>query len=267
MFGALHAAHEAALRYAVLEHLYDGYYRRDCLGGPLGLSLRLRRLAPAAALDGAAAPPADHCSGARPVPHPPANLRRTGPVADVAPREVVDRPRILVSLSTFGFAGMTGTLQKIVDATRGLDAEVVVTTGPVIDPADITAASGVEVHRFVPHVELMPRASLLVGHGGHGSTMQALAHDLPVLVVPMDRMADQPTVGRSLVDAGAGRVVSRRASTETLRTAMADLLADGPHRAAAERLGVAVRRLPGAALGADAVEELVGRAAPADGAA
>lgn len=267
MFGAMHAARGAGLRYAVLEHLYDGYYRRGCLGGPLGLSLRLRRLHPAAALEGAALRLLTTVPELDPVAHPPANLRRTGPVVDVAPREDVDRPRILVSLSTFGFAGMTDTLQKIVDATRGLGADVVVTTGPVIDPGDITAPTGVEVHRFVPHVELMPRASLLVGHGGHGSTMQALAHDLPVLVVPMDRMADQPTVGRSLVEAGAGRVASRKDSVEVLRAAMADLLADGPHRAAAARLGVAVRRLPGAALGADAVEGLVGRAAPTNGAA
>jgi len=31
----------------------------------------------------------------------------------------------------------------------------------------------------------MPEVSLVVGHGGHGTTMQALAHDLPVLLMPM----------------------------------------------------------------------------------
>ena len=50
----------------------------------------------------------------------------------------------------------------------------------------------------------MARSTLLVGHGGHGTTMQALAHDLPVLVLPMDDKTDQPLVGRSIERAGAG---------------------------------------------------------------
>ena len=111
----------------------------------------------------------------------------------------------------------------------------------------------------------MPSASLFVGHGGHGTTMQALAHDLPMLVMPMDRLADQPTVGRSLAEAGAGRVVAKSASVDGVAPLVAGLLADGPHRTAAARLGAAVRAMPGATLGADALEELLRDAAPAPG--
>lgn len=265
MFGAMHAARRAGLRYAVLEHLYDAYYRAGCLSGPLGLSLKLRRLQPTAALDAAAVRVLTTVPELDPVPAPPENLRQVGPVVDVTPRvprEPGAQPMVLVSLSTFGFAGMTHALQNILDATRDLDAHVVVTTGPVIDPDDLAPPPGSEVHRFVPHVDLMPRASLLVGHGGHGSTMQALAHDLPVLVMPMDRMTDQPVVGRSLEAAGAGRVVRKRADPARLASAIASLLADGPHRGAAARLGVAIRALPGATLAADALEETLSRRGP-----
>ncbi|HRI96166.1 MAG TPA: hypothetical protein PLZ93_11165, partial [Nocardioides sp.] len=55
MFGAMRAAADAGLHYAVLEHMYDAAYRRGILGGPMGLNLRLRRLRPRAALDQAAA--------------------------------------------------------------------------------------------------------------------------------------------------------------------------------------------------------------------
>jgi MGT family glycosyltransferase len=186
-------------------------------------------------------------------------------VVDVAPRQEAERPTILVSLSTFGYPGMTRSLQNLIDATRTLDARVVVTTGPLIDPQELRTPDGVEVHRYVPHVELMPSATLFVGHGGHGSTMQALAHDLPVVLMPLEPKGDQPFVGRSVVEAGAGRVVSRKATPDQLAPVLAEMLADGPHRAAAARVGEAIRAMPGAGGGADVLDELVRAGAPAPG--
>jgi UDP:flavonoid glycosyltransferase YjiC (YdhE family) len=259
MFGALDAARRAGLRYVVLEHFFDGYYERGCLRGPLGLSLRLRRLAPRRALAGAAGrivtalPELDPSAGSTP------GLTYSGPVVDVAP-VAADRaadPMVLVSLSSFAFAGMAASLQHLVDAAARLDAKVVVTTGTTLDAQELRAPAGVEVLGHVPHVELMPHASLLVGHGGHGTSMQALAHDLPVVVMPMDGRTDQPMVGRSIEAAGAGRVVPKKATADDLAPVLAALLADGPHRAAAARLGAAVRALPGATRSADAVEGLL----------
>ncbi len=258
MFGALAAAREAGLRYAVLEHLYDGYFQRGCLRGPLGLSLWLKGMRPRAALDAAALRLLTTLPELDPVHAPAPNLRQVGPVVAVAPRRAAERPTILVSLSTFGFAPMARCLQNLVDATRGLDARVVVTTGPAIAPDTLRVHPGVEVHRHVPHVELMPSVRLLVGHGGHGTTMQALAHDVPALVMPMEDLSDQPWVGRSLVAAGAGRLVKRSASVGALASHMAELLADGPHRVAAARLGAALREAPGHLRAAAALEELVG---------
>ena len=178
---------------------------------------------------------------------------------------MASRPLALVSLSTVAFAKMGPSLQAILDATRELDVDVVATTGPAIDPNELVVPPGVELRRFVPHVELMPRASLLVGHGGHGTTMQALAHNLPVAVMPMDRLTDQPYVAKSLVAAGAGRTLRKGASPDRIAPELEALLADGPHRAAAARLGAEVRSLPGASLGADVVEELLRDGASAQG--
>ena len=77
--------------------------------------------------------------------------------------------------------------------------------------------------------------------------MQALAHDLPLVVMPMHPMLDQPLVGRSVEQAGAGRVLSKKATADQLRAVIAELLADGPHRAAAARWARRSGRLPGAA--------------------
>ena len=45
------------------------------------------------------------------------------------------------------------------------------------------------------HDEIMPSASLVVGHGGHSTTRRALAHGVPLLIVPIHRILDQPMIG------------------------------------------------------------------------
>ncbi len=255
LFGVMAELARAGRPYVVLEHLYDAYLTGGWMKGPMGLGMRLKRLHPTRALAIAqlrlvTSVPSLDPAGDRP------GLSYVGPICPVAPTVDAD-PMVLVSLSTFRFPGMTGCLQTILDACADLDARVVATTGPVVDPGDLRAPANAEVHRFVPHVELMPQASLMVGHGGHGTTMQALAHDLPVVVMPMHPMLDQPMVARSVELAGAGRVVRKKATADELRPVIASLLDDGPHRAGAAQLGAEIRALPGATGAADLIEGLV----------
>jgi UDP:flavonoid glycosyltransferase YjiC (YdhE family) len=265
LFGAMESLRETGVRYAVLEHLYDAYLRGPWLHGPMGVAMTLRRLRPRASLTAASAtlvttlPELDSGStGAHagaldfvgPV-VPEVRARGRGRTAPDAP------PTILVSLSTYAFPGMGRRLQVILDAAGDLDARVIATTGPAIDPSALRPAANTELHRFVPHAEVMPEASVVVGHGGHGTTMQALAHDLPLLLMPMHPLLDQPLVAASVAAAGAGEVVKRSARPAEIRERLAVLLGDGPHRAAAARLGRAVRAQPGAAGAATRLETLL----------
>ncbi len=251
MLGALDASRASGVPYAVLEHFYDEYYR-TALRGPLGLVLRATGLRPGRSLRDAAVrvvmtlPELD-------LVRPGGVVRQVGPLVSWRPRKQCE-PTVLVSLSTFGYAGMADRLQTAVQGCAGLPAKVIVTTGPHIDPDSLNAPAGVEVHRFAPHAELMPGVSVLLGHGGHGTAMAALAHDIPVAVFPLDPKADHEMLGRSLERAGAGRLLRRRASAHDVRDAVAALLADGPHRDAAARLGARVRSSAGAVGAADALE-------------
>lgn len=261
MFGAMDAARRSGLRYVVLEHMYAAAYRSGILGGPMGLNLRLRRLAPQRALDGAALRLLMTLAEVDPAPAAP-NLLQVGPLASWSPR-VEGEPTIVVGLSTFGYPGMASVLQRLVDATEGLPARVLVSTGPTIEPGALRVRPGVEVHRWLAHADTLPGASVLVTHGGHGSTMAGLAHDVPLLVVPLDGKADHVVVARSIVAAGAGRTVSRRGSADDLRAALAALLDDPAYRAAAARLGTAIRATDAVGDGASALEALTdGAAAP-----
>jgi UDP:flavonoid glycosyltransferase YjiC (YdhE family) len=264
LFGVMAELREAGTPYVVLEHLYDAYLTDGWMKGPMGQGMRLKRLHPTRSLADArlrlvASLPTLDPAGA----DPRHDLTYVGPVVPFSAR-VEAGPMVLVSLSTFRFPRMAQCLQTILDACAGLDARVIVTTGPVVEPTELNAPANAEVHRFVPHAELMPRASLVVGHGGHSTTMQALAHDLPMVLMPMHPMLDQPMVARSVEAAGAGRVVRKKATADGLAPVIAGLLADGPHRAAAARLGAEIRAMPGATNAADLVEGLVrnGAAAP-----
>jgi UDP:flavonoid glycosyltransferase YjiC (YdhE family) len=265
LFGVMAALRESGTPYVVLEHFYDQYFRKNWLRGPLGIGMRLMRLRPEASLAAAKATlvaslPTLDPAGA----HPRPGVEYVGPVVSSSPRTAAD-PAVLVSLSTFRFPKMQECLQTVLDATAGLDARVVVTTGPVVDPADLRPAANHELHRFVPHAELMPHMSLVVGHGGHSTTMQALAHDLPLVVMPMHPMLDQPMVGRSVEQARAGRLVPKKIDAASLRPIITELLGDGPHHAAAARLGGEIRALPGPTNAANRIEALVRNRAEAPG--
>jgi UDP:flavonoid glycosyltransferase YjiC (YdhE family) len=260
----LRACLDAGQRYVSLEHLFDAYLRGGWLKGPVGLVDRLKRMNPVAAWDGAAiclvaAPAALDPASGRALP---ANVRHVGPLLDLpaaAHDFTAHTPAVLVSLSTFHYAGMQPALQRILDATAGLEARVIVTTGPVIDPAGLRAAANHELHRYVPHDELMPQVSLVVGHGGHATTMRALAHDLPLALMPMHPMLDQPMVAKAVARRGAGEVLGKKDGPARIRPVVERLLADGPHRTAAARLGAEIRALDGTRRAADLLQDLIAR--------
>ena len=98
MFGALNAARASGVRYAVLEHFYDEYYR-SALRSPLGLVLRASGLRPSRSLRDAAVrvvtslPELDavHPLGSR---HPGGPVSQVGPLVSWRPR-VPSEPTIL----------------------------------------------------------------------------------------------------------------------------------------------------------------------------
>jgi UDP:flavonoid glycosyltransferase YjiC (YdhE family) len=191
-----------------------------------------------------------------PVPAP-AGLEHVGTVwqgtaVDAAP----DRPRVLVSLSTTTVPGQDRALRRIIDALAALRVEATVTTGPALDPADFPAPDGIEVVRYVDHGELLPRTSLVIGHGGHGTTLRALAHGIPVLVLPMNPLTDQPWIARAVERLGVGRMLPPKASSARIREAAEALLGDGPERRAARTMGASIRERDGAERAAEILEEV-----------
>jgi UDP:flavonoid glycosyltransferase YjiC (YdhE family) len=255
------------MRYAVLVHTFYEYLTRRWRRGPLGLIAGLKGQRPlrlwssAASVLVAALPELDPASRLE----QPTTVHHTGPIwpaGPIAPAPAaLDGQQVLVSLSTIHYDGQAAALQSIVDAIADLPVRAIVTTGHAVDPARLRAPRNVEAHRYLPHTGVMPKVSLVIGHGGHGTTMQALAHDLPLVIMPMHPMLDQPMIGRVLQQPGAARVVRKTATPDQIRAAISEMLGTGPHRQAAARLGAHIRASDGAQLAADHIVTLTASAA------
>ncbi|MGE3590544.1 MAG: glycosyltransferase [Ilumatobacteraceae bacterium] len=251
LFGVMDALRGEGISYVALEHVCDGFIRRAARG-PFGIGLRLKRLRPLDLIDGAVArmtltiPELDRGHG---------DVTHVGPVVRGTSSRASE-PAVLLSLSTYAYPGMQKVWQRVLDAVDGLDARVVATTGPRVEPGELRAPRGVELHRWLDHTTILPEVTTVVCHGGHGTTVAALAHGVPVIAIPLDPSGDQPFLGDSLESLGAGRRLSKRAKPAAIRTAIESLMVDGPHRRAAAQLGESISSLDGRRRGADLLESL-----------
>jgi len=255
LFGALDAAGRAGLRHGILVHsLYEAIDTKMAAGAP-GAVARLFGLQPRklwARSDLTVVATLKELDRA-PRAGAPTNLRYAGPAQPVVTRPTVHaaETRILLSLSTTYVPGQTEVIQKVLDALADLPVRVVVTTGPAIDPRTLHAPSNAEVHDYLPHAELMPTVSMVIGHGGHSTTMLALAHGLPLLVLPMNLVFDQLLIGQAVQRSGAGLTIPSRSPHDEIRAAVQRMLADDTFGHEAERLGAGIRDAHGTQTAAD----------------
>ena len=143
-----------------------------------------------------------------------------------------------------------------IDALAAMPIRLLVTIGKERDPAELDSLPpNVRVERWIPQDAILPHADAAVCHGGHGSTLGALSHGVPLIVVPLFS-GDQWDNARAVADAGAGialdhdratRRVLEPPGTETigaLAPAVHDLLGDQRFRARAEAISNEIRELP-----------------------
>jgi UDP:flavonoid glycosyltransferase YjiC (YdhE family) len=250
------AAARRGVPYALLMHTFARFFlglgRFEALGRLRGVSIRNAwSRAPLALVT------SDRALDPAP-PTTPASFVWSG-VVEQAPRTAtrpVIPPQVLVSLSSVDIPGQDALLQRILDALAPLPVRVVATTGPTMDPASLRPPPNAEVHAFVPHYDVMPSSSLVIGHGGHSTTMRALLHDLPLLILPADPRIDHPMLGRAVETAGAGRMLPKSVPVPVLRAVVQELLGDPGFRSAAAGVGARLREARGPQRAADLVAAL-----------
>ena len=166
------------------------------------------------------------------------------PGLDAAPQPLPDwwpgNDAPLVYL-TFGsvaaaFQSAADAYRHALDALADLPVRVLLTIGRELELG--LPPPNAHVEQWVPQADVLACASLVVCHGGSGTTMGALAAGLPLVVVPL--FADQPFNAVRVAAVGAG-VVS---SVETIRREVERVLGNGAYADAARRVADEMRGMP-----------------------
>ena len=143
-----------------------------------------------------------------------------------------------------------------IDALADLPVRILVTVGEERDLGELgELPSNVDVRHWVPQDEVLHRAAAVVTHGGHGSTLGALAHGVPLVVLPLFAL-DQWFNAEAVARAGAGVALDTERHTRlpihlpneetlaALRPAVEHVLSDPAPRAAAQRIAAEMAALP-----------------------
>jgi Erythromycin biosynthesis protein CIII-like, C-terminal domain/Erythromycin biosynthesis protein CIII-like, N-terminal domain len=168
--------------------------------------------------------------------------RFSDPTADIPGAPLPDwwpgdeRPLVYVTFGSVSasFPPAAAAYPKALEATGGLDARVLLTTGAELELPP--APANVHVERWVAQADVLGSAAVVVGHGGSGTTLGALSAGLPLVVTPL--FADQPFNAARVAIVGAG-VVS---SLDGIRRSVERILAQGAFRIAALRIADEMRR-------------------------
>jgi len=166
-------------------------------------------------------------------------------------------PVVLLSFSTGFEQRDLAKLQRALDALAPLPVHVVATTAGIVDPAELSPPANAWVTGFADHDQLLARTAVVVGHGGHGTTMRALRHGVPIVGVP-GQAIDQIPNTRLVQEWGAGVALPPDADETGIRDAVAAVLADDRYTASARALSGNFGPDDGASQAADSIENLLG---------
>lgn len=108
------------------------------------------------------------------------------------------------------FGSITGTLPPfapiygaVAEALGDLPVRVLLTVGDGAGAAVDRAPANVRIERWWPQADVLPLAAAVVGHGGFGTTMGALAAGVPQVVMPLFS-SDQFLNAQRVAEVGVG---------------------------------------------------------------
>lgn len=148
-------------------------------------------------------------------------------------REPARGPRVVLSFGLSGTAeGMGDSLASVVRAVASLDVEVIVTAGTA---RLAEMPRNVRVVDFVPLHDLLPSCSVIVHHGGIGTTATAEWHGVPQIILTGGY--DTVVKAENIASLGAGFAIPMaQLDASEIRQKVARVLREPSVRQAAGRL-------------------------------
>jgi UDP:flavonoid glycosyltransferase YjiC (YdhE family) len=195
----------------------------------------------------------------------PADVEVTGPMTFELPHPDIelppgDEPLILVAPST-AHDSDNHLVRTALAALAGEPVRVVATTNRVVPQVPIEVPPNAILVDWLSYSQLMPAASLVISHGGHGTVARALAAGTPLLICPI--IGDMSETAMRVAWAGCGLSLPwRLCQPVPMRWATQQLLGDRAFAERTAKLAAWSRQNDGAERGAELVEALASRHAP-----
>jgi MGT family glycosyltransferase len=189
----------------------------------------------------------------------PAGVEVTGPMSFEVPHPKIelppgDDPLVLVAPSTAHDSG-NHLVRTALEALASEPVRVVATTNRVVPQSPIEVPGNAILVDWLSYSQLMPAASLVISHGGHGTVARALAAGTPLLISPF--VGDMSETAMRVNWAKAGLSLPwRLCRPGPLRWAVCRILGDPSFTARAGELSAWAREQDGAERGAQLVEQL-----------
>jgi MGT family glycosyltransferase len=189
----------------------------------------------------------------------PAGVEVTGPMTFEVPHPEIElppgeRPLVLVAPST-AHDSENHLVRTALKAFADEPVRVVATTNRVVPQRPIEVPANAVLVDWLSYSQLMPAASLVVSHGGHGTVARALGAGTPVLICPIVGDMSETAMRVSWAEAGLS-LPWRLCRPESLRWAARRILGDGSFAARAGEIAAWGRENDGAGRGAELVENL-----------
>ncbi len=189
----------------------------------------------------------------------PHGVEVTGPMTFEMPHPEIelppgDAPLVLVAPST-AHDSRNHLVRTALAALAKESVRVVATTNRVVPQRPIEVPANAVLVDWLSYSQLMPAASLVVSHGGHGTIARALGSGTPLLVCPF--IGDMSENAMRVAWAEVGLSLSwRLCRPRPLRWAVRRILSDPRFTERAAELAAWGRAHDGAERGAELIEEL-----------
>lgn len=192
----------------------------------------------------------------------PAGVEITGPLTFEIPHPEIElppggEPLVLVAPSTAHDSG-NHLVRTALAALAREPVRVVATTNRVVPQSPIEVPANAVLVDWLSYSQLMPQASLVISHGGHGTVARALCAGTPILISPIIGDMSETAMRVAWADCGLS-LPWRLCRPGPLRWAAREMLAEPSFAARAAELAAWAAANNGAERGAELVEGLATR--------
>ncbi len=148
--------------------------------------------------------------------------------------------------------------KKCIEAFRDTDWQVILSVGSKTELSQLQPCpSNFIIRNYIPQLEVLKHASLMISHGGLNSVSEAFYYGVPVLAIPLAN--DQSAVAKQITALGAGLTLKAEEVTPALlRSTAAAIITEESYQLHVQEIRSSFLQAGGYRKAADLITEYIG---------